>query len=324
MASTSVRLARTGQQMPLVGLGTWKAEKGVVAAAVEKALKMGYRHLDCACDYGNEQEVGTAIKKCIDEGVLKREELFVTSKLWNTFHATANVRPACQKTLADLGLDYVDLYLIHFPISLKHVPIEVRYPPEWVHDPAAGLGMPNGIVTEPVPIHETWAAMELLVEEGLAKNIGISNFNCALTMDLLKYAKTKPAVNQVELHPFLQQPALVKYCQANGIVITAYSPLGSPSYDALFPYTGPNLLEMEEITGIARAHGKTAAQVLLRWNVQRGCVVIPKSTKRERLQQNMDLFDFMLSEAEMAAIAKLDCSRRFNNPEIYARLPIFG
>ena len=151
---------------------------------------------------GNESEVGEGIARAIQSGNVTREELWVTSKLWNTYHEPQHVRSACKKTLTDLGLEYLDLYLIHFPISLKYVPFEKRYPPEWFYDPDADN--PKMELIE-VSVQSTWQAMESLVEEGLVKNIGLSNFNCQGIRDVLSYARIKPAVLQVELHPYLQQ-----------------------------------------------------------------------------------------------------------------------
>ncbi|KAM3567800.1 hypothetical protein VYU27_010061, partial [Nannochloropsis oceanica] len=193
----SLTLSGTGDKIPVLGLGTWKAPKGEVKKAVLLALKQGYRHLDCACDYGNEEEVGEAIKEAIDAGVITRKDLFITSKLWNTFHAQEHVEVALRKSLKDLGLDYVDLYLIHFPISLKYVPIDEVYPPEWINPTTKKMEFAS------VPVRETWAGMEGVCAKGLARNIGISNFNAQNIMDLLTYCKIKPAVNQIELHPYL-------------------------------------------------------------------------------------------------------------------------
>jgi len=163
----------SGDQMPSVGFGLWKVAKDKCAETTYNAIKNGYRLLDEACDYGNEKECGEGIKKAIGEGIVKREDLFVTSKLWNTFHRKEHVKMACKKTLEDLGLEYLDLYLIHFPIALKYVPFETRYPPEWFHDPNAEKPQ---MEEDNVPMQETWEAMQELVQEGLVKNIGVSNF----------------------------------------------------------------------------------------------------------------------------------------------------
>lgn len=304
----------TGAKMPVISLGTWKADKGVVKKAVLEALKIGYRGLDCACDYGNEQEVGEAIKEAIASGICKREDLFITSKLWNTYHKAEHVEPACRKTLADLGLDYLDLYLIHFPISLKYIPIEKRYPPEWMSD--AGV-----MEVEPVPYRETWTAMEALEGKGLCKAIGVSNLCCHGLQDVLSYCKTKPAVNQVELHPYLTQEALVNWNQANDVVVTGFSPLGSGSYASIGMDQGhgKGVLKNEKVAAIAKEHGKSPAQVVLRWAVQRGITTVPKSTNAGRLQENLDVFGFELSEQEMDDISALNKNLRYNDPGVFTR-----
>lgn len=309
--------------MPMVGLGTWKIPKAVCADVVHTALKLGYRHLDCACDYGNEKEVGEGLARAIKAGDVTREDVFVTSKLWNTFHKAEHVAPAFKRSLTDLGLEYMDLYLIHFPLSLKYVDPEVRYPPEWTHDPTAEK---PEMIFEPVPLRETWQALEQLVDEGLVRHIGVANFPNALLMDLLSYARVKPAVNQVEIHPYLQQPGLVRYNEAAGVVVTSYSNFGGLSYEA-FNATAkatPSLLNgTPAIQKIAESHGKSTAQVILRWCTQRNLIVIPKSLNEARLKQNLELFDFTLTEEEMSEIAKLERGLRFNNPGVYANYPIF-
>jgi diketogulonate reductase-like aldo/keto reductase len=309
----SLELSGTGARFPLVGLGTWKAASGVVRDIVYEALKVGYRHLDCACDYGNEGEVGEGITKAIKEGIVKRSDIFVTSKLWNTYHAKEHVELACRKSLKDLGLDYLDLYLVHFPISLKFVPFEERYPPEWVHDPKAKepkMEFAN------VSNRETWEAMEQLVEKGLVRNIGLSNYNAQSIMDICKFAKIKPAVLQIEIHPYLTQSVLVEYCQKLGIQVTGFSSLGSSSYVPLGMDKGhkTGVLEEPVIKEIAARHNKSAAQVVLRWNLQRNIVVIPKTSQASRLKQNLEIFDFTLSQQEMEQISALNKNIRYNDP----------
>merc|ERR1740130_71726 len=310
-----VTLSGTGDRMPLSGLGTWKIPKESTASVVNEAIKSGYRLLDCACDYGNEIEVGAGIKQAIDDGTVERKELWVTSKLWNTFHEKEHVKEGCVKTLKDLGLEYLDLYLIHFPIALKYVPIDTRYPPEWSYDPAN-----PGCVFNNATIRETWEAMEELVKEGLVKNIGIANFSCALMQDLVKYAKVKPNVLQVEHHPYLQQPALLKYAKSQGMAVTAYSSFGGKSYWELNAATKEiqDLLTHDTITAIAKKHKKTTGQVLLRWATQRSISVIAKSVNSDRLKSNIDLYDFVLDDEDVKEIQGLDRYMRFNNPGEFA------
>lgn len=298
--------------MPSVGFGLWKVAKDKCAEVTTQAIKNGYRLLDEACDYGNEKECGAGIKAAIAEGVVKREDLFVTSKLWHTYHRKEHVKNACKRTLEDLGLEYLDLYLIHFPIALKFVPFEARYPPEWLHDPTAE----NPRMEEDnVPMQETWEAMEELVKEGLVKNIGLSNCGTQLVRDVCNYAKVKPAVLQVELHPYNSQERLVRFCREKGIAVTAYSSFGAASYVELGMATESDSCMTEKIIlDIAANHSKSPAQVLLRWGVQRGTAVIPKSMNQERQVANLSLFDFNLTEEDMTKIGSLNKNRRFNDP----------
>lgn len=301
--------------MPILSLGTWKIWPAQAATAVEEAIKIGYRGLDCAADYGNEKEVGKGIAAAIEAGVCKREDLFITSKLWNTYHRKENVRTACERTLSDLGLKYLDLYLIHFPISLRFIPFEHRYPPGWSVDPDA---IPEVAELDNVSIIETWRAMEELVEAGLVKNIGVSNFNCALLMDLVKQSKIPIAANQVEIHPNLRQDRLLKFCNENNIVITAYSCLGSGSYvDLGMADPTESILENPKIKDIAVELKKTPAQVVLRWHVQRGVTLVPKSSKAERLQENFNIFDFELKPEHIEVFNSLPDGKRYNDPGVY-------
>jgi len=317
MSKSLLTTLSSGAKMPSVGLGTWKAGPGEVKAAVLEAIKAGYRHLDCACDYGNEDEVGAGIKAAIDGGICTREDLWVTSKLWCTYHEKEQVEPACRKTLADLGLEYVDLYLIHFPISLKFVPFETRYPPEWVHDPDSATE--NKMIPIPVALADTWAGMESLHEKGLAKNIGVSNFNCQLIGDLLTYCKVAPTVNQVEIHPHNSQERLAAFCKWKGITVTGFSPLGAKSYSWLDGETQVSVLGEVEINRIAKAHGKSPAQICIRWQVQRGLTVVPKSCNPGRLAENLAVFDFELSEQDMKDIGAINKDHRYNDPADFCK-----
>ena len=298
--------------MPRVGFGLWKIPQTDTASSVVEAIRAGYRHFDSAADYANEQQTGEGLAQAMAEGLVTRDELWITSKLWNTFHAPEHVELACRKTLEDLQLEQLDLYLIHFPIALEFVPIETRYPPEWLADPeAANPGMKRAAI----PLHETWAAMEALVDKGLVRQIGVCNYNSVLIHDLMSYARIKPAMLQVEAHPYLTQERLVRLAGDYGIDVTAFSPLGAQSYFELgMAVEGESLLGAAPVMVAAQAHGKTPAQVLLRWGVQRGTAVIPKTTKLERMRENLAIDDFELSQVEMAAISALNQNRRFNDP----------
>lgn len=301
--------------MPPIGFGFWKVGGEDAAEVAYQAIAAGYRHLDCAADYGNEVEVGRGIARAIDDGLVKREELWVTSKLWNTFHAPEHVEEACRKSLSDLGLEYLDLYLIHFPIALEYVPIADRYPPEWIRDPGAANPEMN---RAKVPLHATWAAMEQLVAGGLTRQIGVCNYNSALLHDLMSYAQRQPHTLQVEAHPYLAQEKLLRLAKDYGMAVTAFSPLGALSYVALdMAGTNDSVLAEPVVQRAAEAHGKTAAQIVLRWGVQRGTAIIPKTSKPERMQENLAISDFDLSDQEMAAISALDQGRRFNDPGVF-------
>ncbi len=301
-----------GGQFPAVGLGMWKLPKPTAPAIVREAVRVGYRHLDCACDYGNEPQVGEGLATALQDGLCRRDEMWVTSKLWNTYHEPKYVRAACERSLRDLKLDYLDLYLVHFPIALAYVPFDVRYPPEWFYDPQAAQPAMKPIN---VPYADTWGAMEDLQRAGLVKRIGVCNLNVSLLRDLLSGCSIRPAVHQIELHPYLTQARQVRFCQQEKIAVTAFSPLGAPSYLPLGMATPEeNVLLDPVVTAIAAHHGRTAAQIALRWGVQRGCAVIPKTQTPARLAENLAVFDFALTDTEMAAIDGLDRRRRFNDP----------
>lgn len=290
---------KNGDTMPALGLGTWKSEPGVVGEAVKIALELGYRHIDCAAIYGNQAEIGMALAAALAAGTVSRSELWITSKLWNNSHGQANVIPALQQTLADLRLDYLDLYLIHWPVPLK-----------------ADVGIPQTgadfISLADQPLADTWAGMQAAQAQGLCRHIGVSNFSVAKLQELQAVAGTQPEMNQVELHPYLQQPQMLEFCQESGMQLTAYSPLGSNDRPpALKVDDEPVLLADPQITEIATAHACSPAQILLAWALQRGTAVIPKSVNRTRLQENLEAAQLTLTDAEMATIHSLDKHRRY-------------
>lgn len=248
--------------------------------------------------------------RAIKDGLVTREELFIVSKLWNSFHEADKVEPIARKQLADWGVDYFDLYIVHFPIALKYLDPSVRYPPSWTT--AEGK-----IELANAPIHETWGAMETLVDQKLARSIGVSNFSAQLLMDLLRYARVRPATLQIEHHPYLTQTRLVNYAQEQGIAVTAYSSFGPLSFielDLKHAKDTPLLFEHATINSIAEKHGRTPAQVLLRWSTQRKIAVIPKSNDPTRLAQNLQVTDFDLEEGDLEAISSLNKDLRFNDP----------
>jgi len=313
MASPTIKL-NSGHPMPQVGFGLWKVDNATCADTVYNAIKTGYRLFDGACDYGNEREAGEGVARAIKDGLVKREDLFIVSKLWNSFHEGDKVEPICKKQLADWGIDYFDLFIVHFPVALKYVDPSVRYPPGWAHDGKDDVQLSDA------SIQETWTAMEDLVHKGLAKSIGISNFQGSLILDLLRYAKIRPATLQIEHHPYLVQPTLLKLAESEGIAVTAYSSFGPQSFielDWQKAKDTPVLFEHPTVTTIAKKYNKTPAQVLLRWATQRGLAVIPKSNNPERLKQNLEVTHFNLEQSELDSISALDRNLRFNNPTDY-------
>ncbi|KAK7884136.1 hypothetical protein WMY93_027259 [Mugilogobius chulae] len=295
---------RTGRKMPLIGLGTWKSEPGKVKQAVMWALQCGYRHIDCASIYGNEAEIGEALQEMLGTGkALRREDVFITSKLWNNKHHPDDVEPSLLQSLRDLRLDYLDLYLIHWPYAFRRG--DVAFPRE---DSGA-------LLYDDTDYKDTWAAMEKLVEKGLVRAIGLSNFNSRQIDDVLAVATIQPAVLQVEAHPYLSQEQLLSHCQERGLVMTAYSPLGSADRTWKHP-DEPILLQEPLINTLALKYHKSPAQILLRWQTQRGVVAIPKSVTQSRIEENLQVFDFNLELEEMESIRTLNRSWRYIVPMV--------
>ncbi|MRG60967.1 aldo/keto reductase [Agromyces sp. CFH 90414] len=252
-----------GQSIPQLGFGVFKVDPDETQRIVRDALEVGYRHIDTARIYGNEEGVGRAIA----ESGIPREELYITTKLWNDDQGTQSVLDAFDRSLERLGLEYLDLYLIHWP-----TPARDRYV-------------------------ETWKAFEQLRETGRVRSIGVSNFLRHHLERLLDETDVVPVVDQIELHPAHQQPETTTFADEHGIRIEAWGPLGQGKYP---------LFELPEVTEAASAHGKTPAQVVIRWHLQRGHILFPKSNRRERMAENLDVFDFELTEAEVDAITGLE------------------
>ncbi|OQE27914.1 hypothetical protein PENFLA_c005G06538 [Penicillium flavigenum] len=267
MAACDTRFKlNTGAEIPALGLGTWQSQPGEVARAVFHAIKVGYRHIDAALCYGNENEVGQGIKEAIDAGIVKREDLFVTTKLWCSYHA--RVEEGLQQSLKDLGLDYVDLYLMHWPLAMN---------PKGNHNLFPKLADGSRDIVHSHSHVTTWKSMEKLVGTGKVKAIGVSNYSVKFLEELLPQATIIPAANQIENHPLLPQQEIVDFCNKSGIHITAYSPLGS---------TGSPLFTAEPIVAVANKRGVTPATVLLSWHIARGSSVLAKSVTPARIEAN--------------------------------------
>ncbi|KAF5302641.1 hypothetical protein FQR65_LT08482 [Abscondita terminalis] len=297
MVGKTVKL-NSGNEMPIFGLGTWKSKPGEVTKAVEDAIDIGYRSFDCAFVYQNEKEVGLALANKIAEGKVKREDLFITSKLWNTYHKPELVEGALKQSLNNLGLEYLDLYLIHWPVGFKEgaelFPIDAE----------------GKTLFSDVDYVDTWKAMEKVFKSGLTKSIGLSNFNKHQIERILEVATVPPSMNQVECHPYLNQKRLLEFCMSKGIFLTAYSPLGSPDRPWAQPGE-PSLLDDPKLVALAAKYKKSTAQVLLRYQVQRGIVTIPKSVTKSRIEENFKVLDFELSSDDMDYIDTFDRNGRF-------------
>ncbi|KAL4818842.1 NADP-dependent oxidoreductase domain-containing protein [Aspergillus spinulosporus] len=270
LADTTYKL-NTGAEIPALGLGTWQSAPGEVSAAVYHALKVGYRHIDAAQCYGNETEVGEGIKRALSEGIVKRSEIFVTTKLWCTYHT--RIQQALDLSLSKLGLDYVDLYLVHWPLAMNPNGNHELFPK--LPDGSRDLVREHSHVT-------TWKGMEELITNNpdKVKAIGVSNYSKRYLEELLPQVKIVPAVNQIENHPALPQQEIVDLCKEKGILITAYSPLGS---------TGSPLFKAEAIVAVAERRGVTPASVLLSWHLARGSSVLAKSVTPSRIEENRKL-----------------------------------
>ncbi len=287
-----------GTKMPALGLGTWKSEPEAVYGAVRSALEVGYRHIDCAAIYQNEEEVGRALGDAFQAGDAKREEVWVTSKLWNDSHAPEQVRPALETSLRKLQLDYLDLYLIHWPVALEPGTMLPRGPQDFIS-------------LSKIPLEATWEAMSAVSEQGLARQVGVSNFSERMIARVRDATGVTPAVNQIELHPYLQQNTRVAACKELGVSVTAYSPLGSPDSAAMMGRKDEILLTRHPtIVQISEVHGATPGQVLIAWALARGTSVIPKSVNPGRIAENWASHRLALTSEDMRAIAALDRHER--------------
>lgn len=283
----------SGSVMPLNGFGTWKAPADVTTAAVLAALESGYRHIDCAAVYLNEPAIGAAFATFFSRGTVPRSDVFITSKVWNTCHARDKVVEACKRSLKDLQLEYLDMYLVHHPFSWEFAGLPVTED-TWVKRDGDG----NICWGSGVSLEDTWRGLEDCVEHGLVRNIGVSNYSVMLLMDLLQYAKIKPAVNQCECHVYNSRAQLRDVCKQFGVHFTMYSILGSGKEGSLGDTT---------VARIAKDKGASPAQVLIGWGLAHDCSVLSKSTHAERIKQNFESeAEVQLSQEDMRELDALD------------------
>lgn len=290
---------RNGDKMHAIGLGTWKAHGEKLKKAIKDAVYAGYRHIDTAANYENEEAIGEALSEIFEEGKIIREDLFITSKLWNDSHGEGQVIPALEDSLNKLKLDYLNLYLIHWPVVFRH---GVKFP----KTPEDYLSL------DEVPLTETWKQMEKALELGLTKHIGVSNFSIRKLKNLIVEAKIIPEMNQVEMHPLLPQNELLEYCRENHILMTAYSPLGSGDRSKTMK-TGdePNMMDLEIIKNLAKKHNALPAQILIAYHTKRECAAIPKSVTKEHIISNFQSADINLDDSDMKELASIEQSYRY-------------
>ncbi|PIA57208.1 hypothetical protein AQUCO_00600144v1 [Aquilegia coerulea] len=286
-----------GITMSLTGLGVWRMEEKLIKNVILNAIKIGYRHFDCAAKYQNEAEVGEALAEAFDTGLVKREDIFITIKLWNFDHR--HVLEACKDSLKKLQLDYLDLYLVHYPIVTKHTGI----------GKTASVRDEDGVldIDSTISLETTW-------QSGMLWKICFQwdcNYSVPLIGECLAYAKVKPAVNQIETHPYFQCDSIIKFCRKHGICVTAHTSQGGATANV---DGSVSFLEDPVLKKLADKYKKTVAQIVLCWNIHRNMVVIPKSSKIERLQENFSVFDFELTEKDMVDIMSVDWKLRCNQP----------
>lgn len=332
-----------GARLPMLGMGTFtgtrhtaKAQAGTMYETVKMWIRCGGRYIDAASNYLNEDEIGDAIADCIADGVVTRDELFVSSKLNNPYHREEHVEPMLRKSLLDLRLDYVDMYLMHWPTAFVYVPYDNTkrgFPESYEPDCCTAI---TGVSWDPVKfqknwppphldtgvtIHETWNAMAKTRELGLTKNVGVCNFKVTLLHELSCGSSVKPAIVQNECHPYNQQTQLIEYCEMNGIQFQGYSPLG---YGEFVKDGEVKVLENPVLMRIGEKHGKSTAATVLKWHIQRGVSVPPFSLHENELRENLKVGDWELDQADMDEIATLDKDYHYLRPESWYGLPLWS
>ncbi|KAJ6641750.1 Aldo-keto reductase family 1 member C23-like protein [Pseudolycoriella hygida] len=290
-----------GYKIPAFGLGTYKPIEGV-EESVKHAIDCNYRHIDTAYFYGNEIEIGNAVRAKIEEKGINREDMFIVSKLWSIFHEPDKVEYGCRMSLNKLNLEYIDLYLIHFPVSLAYVSDTELWPSD---EKGIISDSVSFSIRDDIDVLDTYKAMEKLVEKGIVRSIGVSNFNIEQITRILEGCTIKPVVNQIEFSPGVNQKKLIEFCKDHDIVVVAYTPLGRPNLQT----KTPDFIFDESVIAIGNKYKKTSAQVALRYLTQCGAIPIPRSQSKERIQENISIFDFELTPAEMTVLDQFQKDR---------------
>jgi alcohol dehydrogenase (NADP+) len=296
-----MRINNSLESPPQIGLGTWKTHPERIYDAICYALNSGYQHFDCAPIYMNEKPIGQAIQDTLRKTTISRNQIWITSKLWNSFHAYDDAIAALKQTLHFMRLEYLDCFLIHWPVAMrKHVGhARAKYAKDFVS-------------LNDIPLTETWQALIECQKMGLTRFIGVSNFSISKIQDIWEQTTVKPFINQVESHPLLTQERLLKYCTENNIHFTAYAPLGSSDRPSTIKKEDePNLLNHPTIQKIAQSHNISNAQTLLAWAINRGTIVIPKSTQKQHIKDNLNIQHIQLSKEEQTIISALNQNYRF-------------
>ncbi|KAH8307312.1 hypothetical protein KR044_009966 [Drosophila immigrans] len=285
-----------GREMPMLGLGTFASQNKEGEVSIKHAIDIGYRHLDTAYFYHNEPEVGQSIRDKIAEDVVKREDIFLVTKLWNIHHEPERVEGACRKQLANLGLDYIDLYLMHLPVGYKFINDETVLP----------KAEDDSLLLSDVDYLDTYKAMEKLVKSGLVRSLGVSNFNSEQLKRVLDNCEIKPVTNQVECSPIINQKKLIEFCKKHDVTVTAYAPLARPKPEEL----KPDFMFSPKVKEIADKYNKTTMQVALRYLIENGAIPIPKSSNPKRISENIDIFDFALTDEEKSVLDSFHTGER--------------
>lgn len=328
VATSPTYSLNSGYKIPSIGFGTMQIPNDKLVETLRHALDIGYRLFDGAEVYGNEKEIGEALKTIFAEGKYKREDLFYTSKVFNHHHRPEAVAAACRNTLKNLQFTYLDLYLVHWPFALGN------------DDPRAKNEKGKAILDK-VPLSQTWKAMEQLVKEKLVRSIGVSNFPVVILNDLLSYAEIPPATNQIEIHPFNQRTALVDFCHDNNIHCTSYFPAARYGTQQDAPHKNPkpfpSVLTNTVLLGLAKKYNKTPSQICLRWNIQRKVKeagkftaehykvsIIPRSSNPVHIKENFDILDFQLTDEELEAVAGLEEGYALTDVTVLFGFPVWS